>query len=534
MKNVSTGELIFLSVVVAAVIFCFAVIYSGFSFIGSDATFYSVLGKNLLEGRGFTINGIPHTIFSPFLPFAIAGFLAVFGDLYFAAHLATAFFALISFPLLYFFVRHLTSKRTAVLATLFFALNGTFIWISIVMPNAEIPAMFFGVLIALALFELSYLKDFSKKGFVWSAILGLAIGIAYITRPEYFFFIFPVLFYLYFIYRKIFSPKKIAIMLLIVFAGFFIISAPYINFLHKNLNQWTFSGRLSGQLLEQSGVDVYKVEDTSSKITSDAVAPPQIKESALKYSLKNLYPLTKQYFDSFLNMERSFMRLWGFFGIMLLGIGLLEFILKKRFKELAIFFISILPIFFIAFAVDKRYINHLVQIFFILDILMAVGFWVAYDKIVSVFNLGKKKAAALLIIASGFMIFYLFFPALQNYLFLPKDYNEKEFRIMGLWMKQNIPNMENEMVITRKPDTIFYSGGLFQIFPDVATFDDLFALMKANNTKYIIADDRYFASSRPQFADLLDPQKAPKELKLVKNFNYYDKKIFIYQLIALP
>lgn len=124
-----------------------AVLLPKFGKIGTDTALYAIIGKNFIEGKGFTLFGEPHTVFSPLLPIFIGIFYFFVGNLDLAAHFATIFFAILVLPLFYFLVKQLSSTRTAVMAVIFYTFNGFIIWSYATIPTPQIPSAFFSILI---------------------------------------------------------------------------------------------------------------------------------------------------------------------------------------------------------------------------------------------------------------------------------------------------------------------------------------------------------------------------------------------------
>jgi hypothetical protein len=93
------------------------------------------------------------------------------------------------------------------------------------------------------------------------------------------------------------------------------------------------------------------------------------------------------------------------------------------------------------------------------------------------------------------------------------DSGPKEVVSIGEWFERNMPEAKRgEIIVARKPHIAYYLDMKMQLFPYVDTYEELVAEMRKVNASYL-----YFglmeAGMRPQFQHLLDPRKAPPELK---------------------
>ncbi len=520
-------DLFFILAVLAVSILLVVLIYPRFALMTTDGVLYALMGESLAKGEGLSAYGQPHLIFSPLLSVFIAAFFLVVKDLYLASHLGVIFCGLAAVIAIYVLAKEMVSQRVAQLAASFLAFCGVWVWQYNVAISAQITAGLFAILTVLALWKASNVKHLSSaKDYLWFLIAGVFIGLSYLARPEYFAILPLVLVYFFVLFRKI-EISKLLIILLLVVLGFLIISSPYLLFLHKQLGYWSITGRAAEGSMGLSGVEMEKIDGMSGGTA--IVAPPEFNKTIFQVLFDNFGMLSKRTLDNLLNAEHNFLNIFGFLGVGFFAFGLRKWLLERRFKEFIIFLVLFSPIIFVAMYQGATP-NYLVQFLFIFFILIAVGFWDFHDKIISGFNLRGWRVKTLFVCLISITIFYFFFPALQNYLFLPKDYTQKEFKQMGLWMKENIPNIENETVYSRKPEVTFYAGSRWQVVPDVDSYEQLFSIMEKNNSKYLIADDRYFKDLRPQFDDLLFPEKAPEGLELIKTAEFYDKKVFLYQL----
>jgi len=528
----SKKEIFFVSLAVIVDALIVAFIYRKISYIGTDGAVYATLGKNIAEGKGLTLYGIPHTIFSPLLPYFIALFYLVFKNIELSAHLATVFFGLASLPLFYVLTKELTSQKIAYIALSLYAASGYLLINYAYVPSAQISAALLAILTFLALFKISHLKEeLSRADWFWLFVSGLAIGLSYLARPEYIALIIPVLIYIFFIYRKQFSLKKIFAILMIMLIGFLLAALPYLIFLKSTLGYWTISGRGSEMLLINSGQKTDIIQNNIiPTANSTMLEPAKIEGSSLAIFFGNFKHFIEEYIKSLLDLQIGLMNLWGFIGMFFLALGIREFILRKRWRELWIFIISASPLLAVALRMAEIKQSYLAQFFYLFISLIAVGVWLFAVELKALLNLSNFKFKMLLSFFVFILCFWLISPLLIQYIFEPEYNNPREFKIMGLWAKENLSGMANETVLARKPDVSFYSDAKWQrIFAGVDT-SNVVSLMKENNYKYLAIDNRFMPEDRPGLVPLLDVKNAPVELKFIKETDFYQYKVLLYSL----
>jgi cell division protein FtsW (lipid II flippase) len=530
--KLSQGDILYPSLATLLLLVVFAFVYPRFATIGTDGTFYALLGQNIAEGKGLSIWGAANTIFSPFLPFFIAVFYGFGLDIEFAAHAAVMIFALASLPVFYFTLRKFESRAVASVGLLFLAVNGSIVWISATNITPQIPAGFLSILFFSLLLSLSKAQSpLAKKVFFSFGALGGIIGTLYLNRPEYFFSLFFVLAYFCVIFRKEFQWKTVARMCISTIAGFLLVAGPYFAFLENNLGYWTISGRQNeAAIMVTTGNYEYIETEGSSSITT----PPNLEKSAADIIKENFWLLVKKTLDGLITAEQSFLRVFGVIGITLLAYGLREFILKRRFRDLGAMFVCFLPVIFIALFQGGSP-NYLIQFFFIIIYISSVGFVNISKDISETFSLKRTSSKWLMVSLAAAASLYFFFVAVQNALFLPKDYVDKEYRIMGAWAKENISGFENETIFSRKPELAFYTGSKWAEVPTSQSVAELIGQMKLKNVKYLMVDSRAFRAARPNLGFLVDaPEKMPKEFSLIHKTEWNGQTVVLYRLNESP
>jgi len=501
-------------------------LYPGFSSIGTDGVVYALVGESIAEGNGISLYGEPHTIFGPLLPIFIAFFYLIIGNLELAAHAATIFFGLASIPLFYILVREIFSKEIALTTLPLFALSANFIWPYITVPTPQIAAGFFAMLTMLALFKISKIGQvLSKKDLIWFVVVGLSIGLSYLARLEYFLLMLPVLIYIYWIHRGNLSHRNILKCLTLVIVGFTIVTLPYIIFLHGALEQWTMTGKLGGTV---SRLITGQPPRTGDNFIKGVSVLEEVGDGVLSKAVKSIPANLKRFFKHLRDAERSLTKTFGFIGIIFLAFGLRKLLKEKMFRVLWIMIISVSLLPLVVYVVSNIP-NYLTQYLFVFIMLVGLGLNYFLHELKSWFQISENKYKIISCLLIAIVSFYFFFPIIQSYLFLPDDFQPRESKELGRWMKNNISGIEQETILSRKPNLSFYSGARFEVIPDIEV-NELVSYMKDKGIRYVVIDNRSLVNDRSQFLLLLDPSINIVGLKLVHFVDFHDKKTLLYSV----
>lgn len=216
-------------------------------YVAFDEGWYLLLGRNLLAGEGYTLNGLPHVALSPLFPILAGATGDLLGNLVWGGRVVAAVTSgLLVLPCWSIF-RRLAGRRTALLACGIVAVIpslapfgvpfyiGWDLWV-----GAE-PVLHFFLYSAVAL----YLRAWEGHRKVDWALAGVGFGLAYLARPEA---IIPAgLLGLVVLGRGLRrSPLSGAralvapVLLAVSFAG---VAAPYWQYLHKATGRWQLTGR---------------------------------------------------------------------------------------------------------------------------------------------------------------------------------------------------------------------------------------------------------------------------------------------------
>ena len=230
-------------------------------YVAYDEAWYTLLGRNLIEGRGYTLAGLRHVTLSPLYPVVVGITDALTGNGVLAGRiLACVFGALLVFPSYYLF-RRMGGHRVALVAALFIAVLPALApfaapkWVGWDLWVGAEPLYHFLIFSALALL-VAFLR---APTLLRAACFGAIGALAYLTRAEgvVVFGAAGGLAALALLARRRWREMPRLAVALVAFA---IVAAPYWIYLHDALGVWTLTGR---------GVEVAVVARENRESTGD-------------------------------------------------------------------------------------------------------------------------------------------------------------------------------------------------------------------------------------------------------------------------
>lgn len=106
----------------------------------------------------------------------------------------------------------------------------------------------------------------------------------------------------------------------------------------------------------------------------------------------------------------------------------------------------------------------------------------------------------------------------------------REYKIVGEWMKQHLPP---GIIITRKPQIGFYADMPTTGPAESDTPQTLIERARRLGARYVVIDERYTVPLAPGLRELLDPQKAPPDLRCLRDdLSPYPKaRVVVYEVL---
>ena len=539
--------LVFLSFLIRALSLHF------FHFIASgggsaDSVVYAVTGRNLFSGKGFSYQGTVQLVHPPIYPILIGFFWLLTNNLEFSGQVVSAIAGGLLVIPVYYFAKAIYGRRVGLLSAVFVVICPILVYGSTETFSESLYSLFLISSIALTW------KALSSRNYLWISLAGLTTGLSFLTHP------LGILFVPIFLVFLVLSPflipattlksvfKKVALLL----ASFVIVCLPYWIFLHKHLGRWSLSAnsnfanvqwynlRLQGMSEEEI---VFKAGD--SLIASDLVASdPRLSgpsEGIFGYYFSHPGELPERFMtnlrDAFLEIGKiaellnvspfTLKALLGMVGLFIL-LGFIKMFWEKKLtvRELYLAFVFLSLSIFLLFRFEHRYFYPYVPLLLIIIAKVTVEFESWLEKKISLRNrvcgsISGFLLTGILIVVMGSCSIYL----------IPKKKNlvPYEYKIMGQWMKENINDVENKLIMSRKLAVPFYAGVRHQPVY-YGEYPGLIKYAKSRKVDYLLIDDWIIPKTRPQFVFLLEENQKHPGLKPVHTVRYKGRKAILYKI----
>src|SRR3989338_4641110 len=536
MKKETKYEVIVLFILLALALFIRIFIFQTQKVIETDGPYYAELGKNLISGHGYVdIEGNLNLLLTPLYPVLIGLLSLIIKNLELSARLISITFGVLLVIPVYLIAKKFHGKKIGYLSALFIALYPPLVYISTITYTDSL--YLFLLFTSLYIGWLALTENKIKL----YLILGLMLGLCYLTRPEAVFYVlfFSVLIFLKFIKTLKVNMKQVISGLILLIFSFLIISSPYLIFLHEHTGKWSLSQKTDVVFkFRENTLYSPEYEKANFGLSADGkslnLSPydATAKQSMLSVILSDPAGITKRYVSNiYAENSQIIPSLFPFIFIVIITIGIFSSSWDKENykKELFLIVLSLYPLLlYPLFWVEERYLLPITPIFII---------WLAKGSL-ELSNWAKKtlnnlsvkinnKIIPILIISLvliAFLIGNLIITSSLNPKYEKSD-QAIEHKEAGLWLKENV---QNPVVMSRKPWVSFYSEGNFVMLP-YADYNETINYARYNNVEYLVIDERYIPALRPQLTFLLNEENT-KDLELVYKNTDYKYKILIYKL----
>ncbi len=470
---------------------------------GVDGALYALSGANLFMGNGLTYSDVPNTFLWPLFSVFIGMVNLLVNDLQVSAHIVLiTCFTISVFPF-YYFVKNLFQAETAVIAVLFYALNGFMIRLSgrllaeTVLILMLITAMYYGSKIIK-----SYQDNLPGKwtDFLW---IGFFLGLSYLTKPESFQFavIMIVFFFGLLLKRKLF--RRDALKLLLMIAVFVMVIAPQIRFVHEVTGKWVLT--TYNRFLFRPAVEPFLGINAG-----ESASDPYMEYNYNAYIVRS--PYSKENYDRDLSRlgEHTFIYFKTFITI----IGLIHaalfissfFIFKKNYTDQRIFlYIMLIPaltLFLWYRTIDRHWMMHI-------PVFIAVTSAVIW-KLKTLFQ--NRPIWKHVWIAVMILVFIQSYTPVANN--TPTNRVINNHRAMGQWIRDNLPETRGKLIADRKPFITFLAQGRYFRYNNPKNVVWLVNLLQKRNVDYLIVEQFMVDTYNRNVKELLDPKDRPG-LKLI-------------------
>jgi hypothetical protein len=212
-----------------------------------------------------------------------------------------------------------------------------------------------------------------------------------------------------------------------------------------------------------------------------------------------------------------------------LGLGLFKLAWNRRLtvKEFYLGLIIISASAFLLFHIETRYFYPYLPFFIIGLAKVTVGFQGWVEKKLRDFNRFLAFLAGLMVPG---IIFAGMASASAIVIVKKQSLVPYEYKIMGLWMKENIENITNKLIMLRKGGVAFYAGSRWKGI-HYGDYQELIEYARSDHVDYLIIDEFTIPRLRPQFTFLLDESGRHPGLQVVHVVKYEGRKIVLYQVL---
>lgn len=345
----------------------------------SDSVIYMSMARRFLEGQPeFLI----HPMWPPLYPFISALFYQIFHDWLTAARMVSVVFGSLLVIPFYLIIRDLLGKYPAILASLMLTFLKP-VTVASTAPLSEALVMF-------CFWSGFYLLWICLRGkhLILALLGGIFWGLAYLTRPEG---VFALIGFLLFslsclVWLNIskllkkppslasFSPKRLALILILAIAGFALTYTPYYAGMKLKYHKSFFSGKASAIFNLNGGATKFnKARDSTwaQDIWSIRTFNPQ-SEFLYFYGHEDPEANKQLFIDAWSRIgifyRRFIFTYFGIFGMALAIIGLLKLFLSQRlffFYSVTISLVMFTAMSFFAPSAQERYIYWILPLFLI-------------------------------------------------------------------------------------------------------------------------------------------------------------------------
>ena len=503
-------------------------------FINPDGVEYIRSGINLVAGIGLTIDHAqPYVLHPPFYPFLIGcvSLLVKYGE--WAAHLISILCYALSLIPLFLLTEEAYSRKAAHWFSLLYLSHGFLL----IYSNLIIAEPLLLLLISVNLFLIHRLISSSGRPFVLAGLIGLSGGLSYLTHPLGALFFGAALLSIFCLASDPFKKRfRLAALSLACFSLF---AVPYLMFVHQATSQTQLSGVAVKAVIQHQMNVAQSVPYLEAKKIYEGLADDKIHfkldELAKQFNLADF--LQK---DNFALVRYSLpfllMKIAGFgnymyagFGFLLIGAGLFGATWddkRKKTECLRVLFLLTFAAF--AFSVfEPRYYFPFLPLALIW---CGQGLETLRGWLRASFQFNERKSLMAVSVLCGLLIAVSAWYLYGN---LRGVIPPSEHRVLGLWMRENILDIEKETVAAQVPYAAFYAGANILQLPYVEKFDDLVTYLHHYKAKYFIVGDDLDTPVFYSYRFLLDAPDAsvlPSSIVLkhtVKNH----RKVMLYECL---
>ncbi len=533
--------LVILLAVVALIIRLISLHYYRFIGVdgGVDGVGYVISGKNLFSGLGYSFRDSPQLVNPPLYPVLIGISWLFTRNLEFSGQIIS----IIAGSLLVIPVFYLTKKMFGRKAA-FWSAVFVVICPPLIFGSTEVRVASLYTLLVWAAIAVGW-KALQSKYLIWSAFTGLMLALCYLTRAEGI-MLLPIFLLLYVLSFKLRTGSYLSTVKSIVSRGvvliivFSLVSSPLWIFLYRHTGTWTLSGRSAHVFPGYYG----DWERDNFELASDLEGAQERwseQGGLLNFVISNRDKVLARWRDSVVSLWSGkdkqsqslgispwLVRGGLVFLILFISFGFIKFVRARHIaaKHIYMLVIASSSLIYFFFGIDWRYFYPYFPFILIALalIIIIVQDWGKKDIIHRNRTLTKIMLylpIAVLLLAMGGYSVVLIGKKLS--------YAPYEYKIMGQWMKENVDDIENKVVMSRKAGVPFYAEVRHEPLY-YGEYPGLIEYAKSKKIDYLVIDEWTIPRTRPQFAFLLEEGEKYVGLQLIHTIRYKGRKTILYKV----
>ncbi|MBA7630966.1 hypothetical protein ES703_38493 [subsurface metagenome] len=507
---------------------------------GVDGVGYAISGKNLLSGLGYSYQGSPQLANPPFYSILIGILWLPVQNLEFSGQIVSVISGSLLVIPIFYLAKKMYTRQAGILCAIFVVVCPPLIFGSTEVRVASLYTLLLWAAVAIGW------KALRSHSLFWSALTGLMLALCYLTRAEAI-MLLPIFLLLYLLLFKLkvgvssSIAKSIASKSVLLIAAFALVSSPFWVFLYGQTGRWTLSTRGPYTFIGYYGGN-WEKDNFELAANPEAAQSEWLDQGGLlNFVMSNRHKILARWGHNvvsiwsgqdkqvqLLGIPRWALRGGLIFLLLFVSFAFIRFIWNRHIaaKHIYLLIIASSSLIYFFFAIDWRYFYPYIPFFLIglAQIAVMIRNWAkknsAYGnrtlaKIVAYFPIG-----ALLLGMSGY----------SGVLIGKKiDYAPYEYKIMGQWMKENINDIENKIVMSRKMGVPFYAGAKHEPLY-YGEYPELIIYAGSRRVDYLVIDQWTIPRTRPQFSFLLEDNTKHPDLQLVHTIKYESRKIVLYKI----
>ncbi len=524
----SKKNYIILAAILLSGIFLRIIYFNNEIFTGSDAVYYSRLGKNLIESGKYVFgeNFNWGTYFPPGYSLFIGAVNLLVKDLFFSAKLVSLLSSVITIFLFYLIGKEIYNKESGLFAAFVYAVHPVILKFSV---TGMSEALFFCFLfLSIYLFIISAKKD----NLIIHVLLGISIAISCLIRTEGLLLLLMPSLHLFgvFGYKPVLNKRNLLkISLLLCF--FILISLPYMLFIKDYTGKLTLSGKSNivllakemkggkelGELMNCSG-NLYekKIFSLNESKTNIMGFEENAQVSIIDYIFGDPVYMVRKYIKNVLEQIKIMIK----FLIPIILPLFFSFFKKDLFKnKMRLIFLLIPFFYFPVYPLIVIMERNILIIFLSLLLFSSIGFTnsvPAFSRIMGFYGIKANRVTLFLernikyLIITIFIISTSMYPLFSN---INKIQIQVEHIEAGYFLKNSVSSEYEKLnVMSKEPFVSFYSGSRFTMIPYANSIETV-DFAKLYNVDYIVVSERYIGDWE-YYEELLELDKHSDEVEL--------------------